>query len=202
MFTGCPLPVHCFCFVSEWTAVVLNVNSCVFPFSSFPSLNTVNKCNTFCQCHWGGQELNKIPQSILFGTDWSSEINIFYEAIILKRIPSTTMLRLLWSLKKWCFFFIWNVIFLYQNILLRTQHVQGNKDLWSKMRFSLQNNSSFQFLEGIEWKEHQPFVTIAISGKQFTRNSQKVNYLRWEWFWQLPDINQQQYMNVCNLYLI
>lgn len=104
MFTGCSLPLHCFCFVSEWTAVVLNVNSCVFPFSFFPSLNTVNKCKTFCQCHWGGQELNKIPRSILFGTDWSSEINIFYEAIILKRIPSTTPLRLLWSLKSGAFF--------------------------------------------------------------------------------------------------
>lgn len=145
-------------------------------FSFFSSVITVNKCNTFCQWHWGGQELHKIPWNILFGTDWSSEINIFYEAIILRRIPSTAKLRLLWSLKKWCsFFFIWNVIFLYQNILLRTEHVQGNKDLWSKMRFSLQNKSSFQFLEEIEWKEHQPFVTIAISGKQFTRNSQKVN---------------------------
>lgn len=73
--------------------------------SFFPLVSTVNKCNTFCQWHWGGQKLNKIPWSILFGTDWSSEINIFYEAIILKRIPSTTKLRLLWSLKKQCFFF-------------------------------------------------------------------------------------------------
>lgn len=105
MFAGSPFPIHCFSFVSEWTAALLNVNSCVFLFSFFPSVSTANNCNTFCQRHWGGQELNKIPWSILFGTDWSSEINIFDEAIILKRIPSTTKLRLLLSLKKWCFFF-------------------------------------------------------------------------------------------------
>lgn len=103
MFAGSPFPIHCFSFVREWIAVALNVTSCLVPFSFFPSVCTANKCNTFCQWQWGEQELNKILWSILVGTDCSSEVNIFYEAIILKRTPSTTKLRLLLSLKKGLF---------------------------------------------------------------------------------------------------
>lgn len=146
MFAGSPFPIHCFSFVREWIAVALNVTSCLVPFSFFPSVCTANKCNTFCQWQWGEQELNKILWSILIGTDCSSEVNIFYEAIILKRTPSTTKLRLLLSLKKGLFFsyeMLYSCSLLYENILLRTGHVPSNKDLWSKMRFSLQNKSSF-----------------------------------------------------------
>lgn len=146
LFAGSPFPIHCFSFVREWIAVALNITSWLFPFSFFPRVCTVNKCNTFCQWHWGGQELNNILWSILFGTDYSSEVTIFYEGIILKGISSTTKLRLLLSLKKWLFFLyemLYSCSLLYENILLRTGHVQGNKDLCRKMRFSLQNKSSF-----------------------------------------------------------
>lgn len=130
IFADSPLPIYCLSFVGKWIAVALNVTSCLFPFSFFPWDCTMNKCNTFCQWHYGGQEPNKILWSILFGTDCSSEVNIFYEAIILKRIPSTTKLRLLLSLKKLLFFLyemLYSCSLLYESILLRTEHVQGNK---------------------------------------------------------------------------
>lgn len=71
-------------------------------------------------------------RSILLGRDCSAEVNIVYEVIILKRIPSTTKLRLLLSLKMWELFsyeMLYSRSLLYENILWRTGHAHSNKDL-------------------------------------------------------------------------